>query len=248
MALHRAVRSRWARFWALAAVAGMVITASLVFTPAASADTGCPPNGGHCYSVGLLYRNDFTGIYGHWHNNNMYLDNYSGSQHINSEMWLSVGSTAWVETGLTNADTSSDPNPCGCTAYQVFWDDVSASGNYYAHFIANTVPDGTDHWYMIVRGSSANQWNVYYDGYLQGVSTVTGAWTGTRQAIGGELATNSMSNAHMDWFQMTAEFRDGAGNWYTSNGGASNPTDQVDPGFTGYWAGTNNSDWVWWKN
>ncbi|WP_194911499.1 hypothetical protein [Catenulispora rubra] len=209
----------------------------------ASAASSCPPGGSHCYAIGQLYRNDFTGIYGHWHSNNMYLNDYNGSQHINSEMWLLIPGGGWVETGLTNANSSSDPNPCGCTAYEVFWDDAAANnGGYWQHWVANVTPDGTDHWYEIVHGNN-NTWNIYHDGYLVGNSANAAAANGVRQDIGGEVASNILSNIHVDWFEMTAEFRDGAGNWYWSDGGASVPTQSIDnPPFTGYWV---NSDWVW---
>ena len=106
-------------------------------------------------------------------------------------------------------------------------------------------PDGTDHRYVIQRGSAVNSWDVYYDGYYEGTSTVTGSWTGSEQEVGGEVAVDDLSTAWSDWFEMTAAFRDGAGNWYWTNAGASVPTQRVDSGFTGYWY---NSDWVWWKH
>ena len=228
----------------LLAVAIAALT-GVAAAPAAQAATSCISP--HCYSVGLLYRSDFTGIYGEWHSNNMYLSNadYPSGSHINSEMWLSTNTTGstWVETGIRNGIDPGDP--CGCTAYEVFWADESSGGNFARHYIANVSPDGTDHSYIIQRGSSANRWDVYYDGYLQGTSTVTGSWTGYRQAVGGEVQVNDLSTAWCDWFEQTSEFRDGAGNWYLSVGGASVPTQEVDPGFTGYWV---NSDWVWWKH
>ncbi|GAB3873064.1 hypothetical protein ACFQ1S_08245 [Kibdelosporangium lantanae] len=209
----------------------------------ALADRACETP--HCYSIGQLFRSDFTGIYGHWHSNNMYLTNaeYATGSHINSEMWLLMPNNTWVEDGIRNGN---DPgNPCGCTAYEVFWADESTGGGFFRHFIANVTPDGTDHWYMIQRGSSANRWDVYYDGYLQGTSTVTGSWTGNQQQIGGEVQAHDLATAWCDWFQMTAEFRDGANNWYWTRAGASVPTQSVDAGFTGYWV---DSDWVWWKH
>ena len=77
----------------------------------------------HCYSIGVLDRNDFTGISGEWHSNNMYLadSDYANGSHINSEMWLAMPNGTWVEEGLRNGVDPGDP--CGCTAYEVFWAD-----------------------------------------------------------------------------------------------------------------------------
>jgi hypothetical protein len=220
------------------------VLAGVAAAPAAQAATSCINP--HCYSIGILDRSDdFTGIYGEWHSNNMYLadSDYAYGGHINSEMWLVMPNGTWVEEGLRNGIDPGDP--CGCTAYEVFWADASTSGNFSRHYIANVAPDGTDHSYVIQQGSGVNTWDVYYDGAYQGTSTVTGSWTGHEQQVGGEVQVNDLSTAWCDWFEMTSDFRDGAGNWYLSNGGASVPTQQVDPGFTGYWY---NSDWIWWKH
>ncbi|MFC0435198.1 hypothetical protein [Kutzneria buriramensis] len=227
------------------AAAAVLAMAGLLAAPVAHAAPATSCNSPHCYSIGTLDRTDFTGIYGHWHSNNMYLggSEYENGGHINSEMWLvtAEGGASWVEEGLRNGIDPGDP--CGCQAYEVFWADQAPGGTFSRHFIDNDTPDGYDNAYEIQRGAAPNQWDVYYDGNQVGVSAVTGSWTGYEQQIGGEVAANDLGAAHADWFQMTADFRDGAGKWYVSRGGASIPSQVVDSGFTGYWV---DSDWVWW--
>jgi hypothetical protein len=166
-------------------------------------------------------------------------------------MWLitNLGSakqySTWVEVGLRNGlDTFN--NPCKCVAYEAFWEDANATdGKAYRHWIANWTPNNSSHSYEIVRGTSANKWNVYVDGKLKGTSTVTGSWTGHEQQIGAEIQANNLADAHSTTWSMTPQYRDGKGNWYLWGGASPGVALVKPPGTAGRFIAPRI--WQWWK-
>lgn len=154
----------------------------------------------------------YGGGYAEWHNNNMYLDaaHYSAMYHINQEMWVYTRADEyqWIEIGLRNGNAVGG-DPCGnCLAYEVFWADFDSNGTEYPHYIANTVPDGTNHVYEVQRQSAnPNYWDVYYDFVKQGTSTVVNSSVAYEDQVGLEISRAYPGDigpwAHSDGFHFT---------------------------------------------
>jgi hypothetical protein len=136
--------------------------------------------------------------------------------HITAETWVIMGNGSWVEVGIINgypawADNKQAYLKQGTpplTAYGFFWADgyqgCQNMSYYWIHTIRNTVPDGTSHHFGITyRGSK--QWNIYLDGQLVGISTITNSSHAIEQDIGLELGeANSVcgDNSFADEFWM----------------------------------------------
>jgi hypothetical protein len=161
---------------------------------------------GQTYHGAILNQNDA----------NMYLNNYSQGQHINSEMWFytSPSQSQWVETGLRNGYDAN--NSCQCVAYEAFWGD-EANGNFYRHPIANYVPDQQNHVYEIQKSGNTNNWAVFLDNNYQGVSTVAPSSVGYSDVVGSEISLTSPldSTTHADTFNMYMQnLRTSSYSWY----------------------------------
>ena len=106
---------------------------------------------------------------------------------------------------------------CECGAYGQFWADTTAGNTQWQHFVYNISPDGATHSYQIQHAGASNQWDLYIDYNLVGVSTDTADWTGQEQQVGGELQAPAVDNppgSFANTFNMYVEGRNSNGNWY----------------------------------
>ncbi len=219
-----------------------VVTQLIAVRPASAQTASCLDP--HCYSIMMLTSGQWTGAWGQWHSNYMAPGPSSPSlhAHINSEMWFSLNNGAYLEEGLING-YQFWPGGCACVAYSAFWADTTPGEVQYQHTIENIVPDGRDHTYQISRGPRVNEWYIYYDNKVRGISTVTGDWMGNRHDVGGELAALSTSTSpasHADTFDMHVKVIDTAGRavkWPRID------ATSISPGFNGFsWE---PSEWSW---
>jgi hypothetical protein len=138
---------------------------------------------------------------------------------MNSEFWFGLNNENYIEEGLRNGLESNDGG-CNCIAYSIFWaDHVGVSSGHdveYRHIIANVSPTGQADTYQISRAPTPNQWYVFLNGNVVGVSTVTGDWAGPFEEIGGEYQNTYVSYGHADNFDMYTRVINGSGqavNW-----------------------------------
>lgn len=231
-------------------VVGIVMAAlNLQSAAPASASVGCA---GHCYST-ARFDGSVTGIWGRWNRNYMSPEvSNDPAEFINSEMWMGLPSGNWVETGLRNGYTvngqwNTYDGSCNCNAYSVFWGDQEPVTGpfppiYWRHIIANVSPTGQTDTYQISRAATVNQWNIYWNGNPVGLSTVTQAWTGSRQSVGGEYSGVTSARGVADTFAMEVKYINGSGQ-AVSWGGPSSTT--VTPG-AGMWGSSPGaSRWSW---
>jgi len=242
---------------AISALSPVVAAAAL--PGAAEATPSYPCISPHCYSVEKYVgaQGSLTGLWFQESDNNMSNGNTGASPyyHINSEGWYlenAVGSTTdYIEVGLTNEYEGSANgyvgSTCSCLAYAQFWADThyTAPGVYtqWEHLITNLTPDGVNHTYQIVRGATANHYNIELDGNVVGSSGATNQWAGSQVAVGGEYY-----GPYVDWGGSFANTFDIYHKTYNSTGGvefwpAVSGT-QVDPGFNArLWNGNNTYSW-----
>lgn len=145
----------------------------------------------HSYSIGIYNDTSITGLYGTWHDNNMYMSSadYNNSAFVDNEMWVITTNSplAWVETGLINGVRPG--NPCNCLAYQVFWAEGQNGGNTFTtHWEANLSPDGVNHSYTLANVTGTTQWGAYWNGLQYGTSTYQTTATGQAAEVGAEIA------------------------------------------------------------
>jgi hypothetical protein len=201
---------------------------------ALAGDTYCP-HGGNVTASGCVnsrFGETYTGAYGTWNNNTMWLDSpgaqsgphYDIGYHINWEMWLYTQPTSdvtlLVEFGLR--DGKANWIPCGCRDYVIFWAEFDSQGMEHPHWLASTGPTGQTHHYQISLDTTTfNKWVLLLDGNNQGSTqfqTSSLAYeiqTGlevTRPPVGQLVGTW----AHADTFDsQLMQSRDTAGNWTT---------------------------------
>jgi hypothetical protein len=140
---------------------------------------------------------------------------------MSRELWLGDRSH-WIEIGLRNGYEYPQwtlPNGapgCGCQAYYQFWEDGANSGAIGAtHVIANITPDNAWHAYGIHR-VSGQTFDVTIDGRVVGVSTVSGASSFGRSAIGSETSalTTVQPLSLMNQSCQSWSVEDSSGRWF----------------------------------
>jgi len=117
---------------------------------------------------------------------------------VSKEMWVADSQGKhWVEVGLRNGYEAPDwklPSGqpgCNCQAYYLYWEDGPGSAIENTHIIANISPDNSVHSFTIQRGTGSHVWDIYIDGRLVGVSTLSGENSFGVSAIGSE--TNAIT-------------------------------------------------------
>jgi hypothetical protein len=145
------------------------------------------------------------GSYVEFHNNNMILNGTLESQgeHVNQSIWAYSGAPCdkWVEEGVTQGFH-------GQTAYLWYYAYNNTHGSLagYHDFAAGyTVPDGTNHAYLLQFQSDNNTYSVFRDGVTI-AANITGLGSGTCiSAAGLEISNDGvhpLSNYEADTFDL----------------------------------------------
>lgn len=139
------------------------------------------------------------------------------------EIWMSnLDHTRWVEVGIRNGYeapdwklTNGQPG-CNCQAYYLYWEDGPGSATENTHIIANISPDNSVHSFTIQRGSGNHVWDIYIDGRIVGVSTLSGENSFGESMIGSETSavTTVQPLSYINQSCITGwSVRDAHGNW-----------------------------------
>lgn len=197
----------------LGLAAALTLSLSSVHVAFATRFPGVCPHGGNPVSGGCLNNGtQMIAIFGTWKNQTTVC---SGCSHINNEMWgyTNGDETRWVEIGLRNGFDAA--NPCYCQAYEVFWSDYDpTTQTEYRHWIANTVPNGSTHYYEVQHQCfGCNNWNVYYDYNYVGYSAMQTSDVVYDHEAGLE-DPNVNPSTHADTFDNYMQYEGTDGNWY----------------------------------
>lgn len=212
---------------------------------AGTTSESCSPN--HCYSI-AQFNGLLTGVWGEWLDENMNPGSSSASApfHITSENWFLLNNGSYIETGLANGYqfTTNTTGSCSCVTYGFFWADTNPNGVQWVHYGNDITPDLNNHTYEIQRAGTTNDWNIFLDYNLVGLSTATQTWNGTAQQVGGELyatAVNNPAGSFANTFNQYVQGENSSGSWYYYG---QPSTTQVSAGFNGTSA-YGNSQWAW---
>lgn len=228
------LRGRFTRVARTASLVAITVAASLMTAGSASGTIGSGycAHGSNAISSSCInsrFGETYTGGYGHWNNNMMWLDapgiqqgfRYDHGYHINwlLRMYTDHVEYKHIEIGLR--DGKGAWLPCGCRDYVAYWAEYDDLGQEHPHWIASSGPDGSAHDYQFVQDPDVtNVWQVYYDSNFVGQTGFQSSWVAYEIQTGLEVTRVNNETvgtwAHADTFDaQPLQSRNSSFSWST---------------------------------